>query len=461
MGKYDYTTPKDVLEEIRKKKREGYFAQKLSDKKNTAQHYEVVLGDKEKADIIYKEIRQDLKNKKLPKKPEGSAKQKVEFMRNIQDKDTGVFTYKKAPFYIQVERAKHILTFLKREGYKPKYPLKFLNKVDTGKKLKEYFKSVLYNFSKNNDTELNLVITGLPSIKKTGFHKFSKDWDDAFYECIEMWQDPKTGYWGPWTKENGKIIKWPQLSITFHMIRIYYDKNTLKLNDPRHDLKHKRKIIQTTWKIKNKYFPYGWLDWGAWSTHHNFDVAEIFLYLFNKMRKEEKEKVRRLFDRFLKWCLKENMKKDGGFVGLKYPKSKEATLYTTQFAILMLRAIGYFSKTYRDRIFKDKKLPINSYRIYKNKIPGNEFDTSNLKAIIQKKKTYYLDPLETRLKIFNFWKNNKGKDLVYTSHMDEVLNFTKFPPKKFNKLRKIPEINKNEILVAVDKYGGVIWHKSN
>ena len=136
-----------------------------------------------------------------------------------------------------------------------------------------------------------MVITSLPVIKNLGFHKFSNDWNKAYFECLEFWQDKDTGYWGPWFKKGNKIIKMPELSTTFHIIRLYYDKNTLRLKDERFDLMYKKKIIETTWRLKNRDYPYGWLEKGYWSTHHNFDIAEIFLYLFDELSNKEKKEV--------------------------------------------------------------------------------------------------------------------------------------------------------------------------
>ncbi|MAG20318.1 hypothetical protein CL618_02695 [archaeon] len=448
MAKYDYTTPKDILNSIKQKKKQGYSVYRLNDKKQYAQYHEVILKDKKKANKIYNEIRKDL-NKPLTKAPKSSPKEMVKFLRNLQIKETGSFVQQPTLLSIEIERAKHILFQLTDHNLKPKYPLKFLNRINTGKKLKKYFKSLLFDFSKNNGDELNLAITGLPNIKKRNFHKFSKEWDKAFYECLELWQDPKTGYWGPWVKKGNKIIKYRGLSTTFHMIGLYFNKKTFKLNNPKYEMKHKKRLIETTWKIKNKDYPWGWLEKGKWSTHHNFDVAEIFSRLLNVVK--EKDKVRKLFNKFLKWCL-EQQKSNGGFIGY-YPWEKEPSIRSTQFAILLLRAIGYFSEPHRKRVWSKVRLPINNYRIY-TKLPKNNFDTSNLKSIIYTKKTT-LDPLDTRQKIFNFWKKHKHEDPTQALNMSHILEFEKFSVKKIKIFKKIPKLKKNEFLIKVNKYGVV------
>ncbi len=453
MAKYDYTAPKAVIRGINKKKNEGYFVQRLNDKKILAQYYEIVLKDKKKAEALYEEIKQDLQNPLL-KTPKGTNRDMANFLRNLQNKETGSFVEYPTIFQLEIERAKHILRIMNNAGLKPKYPLTFLDKVNTGEKFKKYFKSLLLDFSKDNGDELNLAVTGLASIKRFGFYPFSKDWEKIYYNCLEMWQDSKTGYWGSWIKKKNIIKKLPELSTTFHILRLYYNKDTLKLRNPKYDMKHKRKMIETTWKIRNKNYPCGWLEKGHWSTHHNWDVTEILLYLFNEMNFTEKNKVRKLFDKFLKWNLNKNLKSNGGFIG-HYPNVKTPNMYSTRFAILVLRTIGYFSEFYRERIWSYKELPINSYRIYSGLPPKKEFDTTRLKSIIYTKKTTY-DPLHTRFKIFEYWQKNKSKDPREKIDIDSILELEKYPPKnvKIETLKKLPNLKKDQILVPVDRYGG-------
>jgi hypothetical protein len=456
MSKYD-VAPKDIIEGIKKKAKEGYFIERIKDKKHLAEYYEVILKDKKEANEIYEQIRKDLR-KPQKKISNLNQKQMILLLRNLQNKETGSFIEYPTTFWIEIAKAKHILRLLKKNNLEPKYKLKFLDKINTGKKLKKYFKFLLHDFTKNNEDELNMVITSLPIIKDLGFHNFSKDWDKNYFQCIEYWQDNKTGYWGPWVKKGNKIIKKPELSTTFHILRLYYDKNNLKLKNKKFDLKYKKKIIKTTWELKNKNYPYGWLEKGYWSTHHNFDVAEIFLYLFDNLSEKEKVKVKRLFNKFLFWAIKDLFQKNGGFIGDKLHKKEKTSIYKTHLAILLLRGIGYFSESYREKIFNRTKQKINSYRTYKNKIPESEFDTSNLKEIIYINKKEIPDPLETRKRIYSFWKKHKEEDIVHASFTNEILKFDEFPIKDFKirVLNELPKLKEGEILVKINRFGGKI-----
>ncbi len=454
MSKYD-VAPLDLRKELDNKKKAGYFVQRINDKKHLAEYYEVVLKDKKKANEIYGQMRIDLK-KPQKKISNLNQKQMLLLLRDLQNKNTGSFVEHPTTFWLEIERAKHILRLLKRNNLKPKYELKFLNKINTGNKLKNYFKSLLLDFSKNNEDELNLAITALLTIKELGFHKFSKDWDKAYFESLEYWQDNETGYWGPWFKKDNRIIKKPELSTTFHIIRLYYDKNTLELKNKDFDLKYKRRIIETTWKLKNKNYPYGWLEKGHWSTHHTGDIITIFLYLFDELSDQEKYKIRKLFNRFLSWTIKDLLQGDGGFIGDKLYQKEKTSIYKSHLAILLLRDIGYFFKVYRERLFGEIKQKSNSYRIYKDKIPKDEFDTKNLKEIIYLSKKEILDPLETRRKIYGFWKQHKEEDMIHASFTNEVLKFDKFSKQDFKVrvLNKLPKLKEGEFIVGVDSFGG-------
>ena len=450
MAKYDNLTPKDILKAIEEKNKQGYFVQPLSDKKQKAQYHQAILDDYEGAKKIYKELRHDIKNKRLLRSPTGSSKDFAKFLQNTQDPDTGSFVEYPSIDWLEIARAKQILGNLKQAGLKPKYPLYFLNRYDTGKKLKDYFRSVLYDFSKNNEDDLNMLITSLPTIKSMGFHRFSKDWDDAFYECLDMWQDKKTGYWGPWFLDGRRIIKKPELSTTFHIIRLYIDKKTLKIKDKKHPLKLKKRIYETTWKLKNKNYPYGWLEKGRWSSHHNWDVAWIFLALFKDLSLDQKYDIRKLFKRFLSWGLSNMI--DGGFIGYK-PHKKRPGMLSTNFGVLLLRDVGYFREDIRDILWDPGK--VNSYRIYRDEGPSHAFDTSNLVYVIYKKNST-LDPLDARRKIYQFWSANKHSDPSEAMNIDASLLFERYPVKEFKISYKRPRLKDNEMIVAVDRFGRIL-----
>lgn len=458
MAKYDYTTPEDILRNIRKKKKEGYYVNLINDRKFLAQWYENIIKDKKKTKEVYDRIRNDLKKPfiKLPKGELAIAR----FLREQQDKNTGSWVEQPTRFNQELERARHIISTLTKYDLKPKYPLKFIDRVNTSKKLKTYFKSLLFDPKVNHEDELNLGFVTLKSFYDQKLHKFSKDWLSTYYECINIWQDPKTGYWGPWIKRLDKIKKLPELSITFHILEFFYDPETLALRNKKYYPKYKKKIIKTTWEISNKNYGYGWLERGYWSTHHNFDVAYIFVLLFDIMNQNEKNSVRRLFNKFLEWCLGKCQQENGGFIGVK-PETKEANYFETRRALSFLEKIGYFDEVVYKRIWMGVNLRINSYRIYNGDVPDSSWDTKQLSSIIYTKYTKNPDPIETRDKIRFFLETCKAHKDSDSLRIKKRMFFDKFLKTNYRVLFEIPELEKNQFLITVDRYGGIIWKKGN
>lgn len=453
MAKYDYSAPKYILDAISKKKKAGYYVDPINNKKFLAQWYINVIKDKTKSDEIYNGIASDLAKPfmKLPTKSIEIA----QFLRNQQDEKTGSWVKQPTRFHQELERARHIISTLEKYELKPKYPLRFMDKVNTGRKLKQYFMSLLLDTRISHDDELNLGFVTLKSFYDKKLHPFSKDWLSTYYSCIDTWQDSRTGYWGPQIKKANITKKLPELSITFHILEFFYNPETLDLINKKYSPKYKKKIIETTWNIRNKNYGYGWLEGGKWSTHHNFDVAYIFVLLFDEMNLKEKNRVRKLFNQFLVWTLDKCQQKNGGFIGVK-PETREANYFETRRAISLLEKIGYFDKIIRKRIWGDVALGINSYRIYEGDIPNNTWDTRNLKSIVYSKDSKNKDPIETRERIRNFLQKSKDHKDSDSLRIQKRMLFDEYSKHKYVILHRLPRLKEGQSLVAVDRYGGII-----
>ena len=210
-----------LLKILSGKKKQGFFTNPLGNKLTLARYYEDIRGDKKSADQVYVDIENELK-KPLKRIRGKNELQAAKFLLTLQEKETGSFVEHPTTLYIEIEAARHMLKTLKKHGLKPRYPLKFLNRVDTGRKLRDCFFKLLHSYAEESDKELNLIFSSLPALKESGFHKFSNDWEDAYWKLIRIWQDKKTGYWGPWVKKRGKLRKLPSLSTTFHIIRMTF-----------------------------------------------------------------------------------------------------------------------------------------------------------------------------------------------------------------------------------------------
>ncbi len=175
---------------------------------------------------------------------------------------------------------------------RPRHPLKFLEKIDSPEKIRAHMATLKVSRvpeeGRDHRKELNLTVTGLgqllflkdlapvigPALPRdavaAGLRKFMDD----------EWQDPDTGYWGPWYEVNGKIVKTEDLSITFHIAS--YRAGDVPLLD---------KLIRKTLVIRGRQYPFGWHDRNTQNNHHSYDVARLLRFGWPQMGLEERAKT--------------------------------------------------------------------------------------------------------------------------------------------------------------------------
>ena len=101
-------------------------------------------------------------------------------------------------------------------------------------------------------------------------------------------------------------------------------------------------------------------------------------------------------------------------------------------------------------------LGVNSYRVYDGKIPKNPLGTQNLRYIVYSNRTKNPDWIETRERIRGFLDTCKvpqDKDSLRTK---KRLLLDEFPKANFKILNHLPELKNKQILVAVNRYGGIV-----
>ena len=186
------------------------------------------------------------------------------------------------------------LKALALRGETPKHPLKIWDPVDTPEKIFELFEDLLISEPDgrhNKRKELNLAVTALGQLlwlddTAAVFpeHLDRKELGDALARFIdERWQDPETGYWGPWYRDGNEIKKTNDLSITFHIVSY---RNGAVNRLPR--------IGQTTFDIRHTRYPFGWRSSGAQNNHHAYDAARILNLIWDHMDPTQQATARAL-----------------------------------------------------------------------------------------------------------------------------------------------------------------------
>lgn len=187
-------------------------------------------------------------------------------------------------WFLRMNASADPLKELVERGEKPRHALRFLDAVDTPQKIVEKFRQLrtsrVLEDGLDHRKELNLTVTGLgqllflPKLATL----FPPDWprDAVAAALIEFmdkeWQDPVTGYWGAWYRVGEKLVKTEDLSITFH-IASYRDGK----------ISHLSELVQTTGRIRQRAYPYGWQDRGTQNCHHAYDVVRLVRFAWPHM----------------------------------------------------------------------------------------------------------------------------------------------------------------------------------
>ena len=104
-------------------------------------------------------------------------------------------------------------------------------------------------------------------------------------------------------------------------------------------------IIDTTLRISEDPYPYGWLHDGQFTNHNNYDVARILQYGWAHMTASQRRLASDALDRMLAWTLEESLNPDGAFkIDPTFFSSLAADYY---FGVSFLDTIGFWDRTKR------------------------------------------------------------------------------------------------------------------
>ena len=156
--------------------------------------------------------------------------------------------------------------------------------------------------------------------------------DDAykaeFTRFLDAWQDPATGYWGPWYRIEGEIRKATDLSFTYHFVA--YRKGDVRLWD---------RILATTLAIQDEEYPFGWRFRGRDTNHNAYDVVRILGLGWKHLDTGQRAQAAAAIDRLLQWSLRETLTEDGRFLpDAEFDGKLSAAYY---YGVSLLTKAGY------------------------------------------------------------------------------------------------------------------------
>jgi hypothetical protein len=227
---------------------------------------------------------------------------------------------------------------------RPVHPLKFLEKVDSPDRIRAHMATLKLSRAghegKDNRKELNLTVTGLGQLLflKELAPVMDPAWPRnavaaALVSFMDNdWQDPKTGYWGPWYEVDGKITRTEDLSITFHTAS-YRGGEVPRL----------RELVRTTLRIRERPYPFGWHDRGTQNNHHAYDIVRLLRFGWPLMTPEERAKAQA--ELFIMTARAKRLSLNG--MGEFDPRPYSSLDEAYYFGVSFFDEIGYFRKSRR------------------------------------------------------------------------------------------------------------------
>ena len=156
----------------------------------------------------------------------------------------------------------------------------------------------------------------------------------AYQDFVNRWQDPATGFWGAWYASADAVYRAPDLSLTYHQIAY----------NPRH-ITHWPAIIETTFAMRTRPYPYGWLSDGRFNNHNNYDVARILRAAWPHATAVQRQAARGAIGEMLAWCLTTSLEPDASFKPVPgFYNSVGAGYY---YGVSFLDAVGYWNEANR------------------------------------------------------------------------------------------------------------------
>ena len=246
-------------------------------------------------------------------------------------------------WFFKLDASYDQITALANQCQIPKYPVHFLDRINSPEKLSGHLNHLLISDlnteSVNHRRELNETISDLMRLILRNQPR-NYLYDPRLKTALLDWllntaRNPKTGYWGAWYHEldDGGIKKTDDLSITFHIV------SYLNGNVP-----DWQKIIATTLAIKDKKYPLGWLERSGYLNHNNMDVVQLFRLGWNQAMPDQQEAMRVEIRKMLHWCLNESLQPDGSF---KLQDNDDSQETSVAFGASFLARLGYFDRSKR------------------------------------------------------------------------------------------------------------------
>jgi hypothetical protein len=288
---------------------------------------------------LYK-LEKQLKSKEgLIKLPAfNDKKEEMAFYLDQQNPNTGAFMDDSYPFCTYASPTANILNKLNAlsqetgQPFKLKYPLKFMNEINTPEKLTRYLddiSTVGWLGTKFPQTPFHFARCTLSLfyedavIDKYNLYPVTSEWKHALLKWFYDKQDPATGLWGPRFK-NGELAR-NDTQNSSSILKAFVDSNG---NDIHKDfpLRYRDQLAKSMLKEIDPLPADSDLDdWHEWNLKTGKSIRTLVRYLWNGLSNETKAKTKELTINYIRTKYEKfYIGEEGSFS--YYPESEHATV---------------------------------------------------------------------------------------------------------------------------------------
>ena len=432
------------------------------------------------------DFHKQLQNKEnLIKMPEFKSKnEELDFYLDLQNPRTGAFMDDSYPYCTYNEPTENIVAHLDALAnatgapLQLKYPLKYLDEINTPLKLQTFLDDVSYvgwigsKFPQTTYVFARSLLSYWNDegvMGKNNLYSFSPEYKAALLSWFYNNQDSITGFWGPRSRKNGQLLK-PDLTNTASIIKTFVDENGNNIHKA-FPLRYGDKLMGSTLKVLSEPVPSDDEidELHEWNLKMGKGVKMLLRYLWRGASGEDKKKAETIIANYVKIKFeKYYIPGEGAFS--YYPGAEHASLDGT--GGFIYNDIGAFSSEKQEYLWGDpfkniKDLgqfkvagikkedyniisdnpEINSLRIYLLN-PDYKNLADSVYAIVYPVKTPVLDIMELVPKI-NKWLDSQSLSMGnWTSKESVVLKMESF---------EIDEIPVYENNLPVETANQMLW----
>ncbi|PKM86223.1 MAG: hypothetical protein CVU87_12830, partial [Firmicutes bacterium HGW-Firmicutes-12] len=253
-----------------------------------------------------------------------------------------------------------------------KYPLKYLDEINTSENLKTFLDDVSnvgWIGSKFPQTTFVFARSLLSYYNREGvmgennLYHFSGEWKQTLLQWFYANQDPQTGFWGPKSRLSGQLLR-KDLTNTASIIKTFIDRSGNDIHKA-FPLRYKKEMFKTALVVMSEPMPAAdELDeWHEWSLKMGKGTIMLTRYLWGDALEDDKAKAQRMMEDYVKIIFeKYYVSTEGAFS--HYPDSEHATLDGTGGKMNEFTDMGFFSAEKQKKLWGDPEDSIIDLGVY-------------------------------------------------------------------------------------------------